>query len=100
METGFEKDIVNCIETLKRGGLVLYPTDTIWGTGCDAANAVAVRKIYVLKKREEKKSMIILLAREDDIYKYVSDPSKKILHFLSEQKKPTTAIFKNAVNLP
>lgn len=96
----FENDIVKSIRALVNGGIILYPTDTIWGIGCDATNSPAVKKIYLLKKREEKKSMIILLAHQDDIKKYVHHPAKKILDFLSEQKSPTTAIFQNATNLP
>ena len=96
----FENDIINSIKVLHNGGIILYPTDTVWGLGCDATNAVAVRKIYLLKKREEKKSMIILLAREKEIENYVLHPSEKIMNFLSEQKNPTTAIFNNAINLP
>jgi L-threonylcarbamoyladenylate synthase len=96
----FENDIINAISVLYNAGIILYPTDTIWGIGCDATNAVAIRKIYFLKKREEKKSMIILLAHENRINNYVLNPFEKIIYFLSEQKKPTTAIFKNAINLP
>ena len=51
----FSKEINNCIEVLNHNGIILYPTDTIWGIGCDATNAVARKKIYELKKREEKK---------------------------------------------
>jgi L-threonylcarbamoyladenylate synthase len=96
----FENDIINSLNVLRNGGIILYPTDTIWGLGCDATNAVAVRKIYLLKKREEKKSMIILLALENEIKNYVLHPSEKIINFLSVQKRPTTAIFDNAINLP
>ena len=67
----FEDDIISSINVLQNGGIILYPTDTIWGIGCDATNAIAVKKIYQLKKREEKKSMIILLAYESDIENYV-----------------------------
>ena len=94
------EDINAVSKIVSTGGIILYPTDTIWGIGCDATNANAVRKIYLLKRREEKKSMIILLAHENEIKNYVLNPSKKIIDFLSEQKKPTTAIFKNAINLP
>src|SRR5450432_1391222 len=96
----FENDIINSIKVLHNEGIILYPTDTIWGLGCDATSAVAVRKIYLLKKRDEKKSMIILLAHIDAIKNYVLNPSKKIIDFLSEQEKPTSGIFKNAINLP
>jgi L-threonylcarbamoyladenylate synthase len=96
----FENDIISSINVFHNGGIILYPTDTIWGIGCDATNATAIKKIYQLKKREEKKSMIILLAHESDIKNYVSNPSKKIIDFISGQKKPTTAIFEKAIHLP
>ena len=96
----FDNDITASINVLHNGGIILYPTDTIWGIGCDATNVNAIRKIYKLKNREEKKSMIILLAHENEIKKYVTNPSKKIIDFISIQKKPTTAIFENAINLP
>lgn len=96
----FEDDIINSIRVLKNDGIILYPSDTIWGIGCDATNSHAIKKIYALKNREEKKSMIILLAHEKDIKKYVSHPSQKIIDFVSKQVSPTTAIFANAVNLP
>ncbi|MEP7254067.1 MAG: Sua5/YciO/YrdC/YwlC family protein, partial [Ginsengibacter sp.] len=79
---------------------ILYPTDTIWGIGCDATDTVAIQKIFLLKKRDEKKSMIILLAQKKEISNYVSGPSKKILGALEESKKPITGIFENAINLP
>ena len=96
----FESDIINSINVLQQGGIILYPTDTIWGIGCDATNAHAIQNIYQLKKREEKKSMIILLAHAADIEKYVLHPSKKIIDFITWQKMPTTAIYNNAINLP
>jgi len=96
----FENDIIHSLKTLQAGGIILYPTDTIWGIGCDATNANAVKKIYQLKNREEKKSMIILVSDENMISKYVLNPSEKILSFLASQKKPTTAIFENAIHLP
>jgi L-threonylcarbamoyladenylate synthase len=92
--------IEQSLKILEHGGIILYPTDTIWGIGCDATNATAIQKIYQLKKREEKKSMIILVDSEKMIEEYVSHPSEKLLSFLSQQKKPTTAIFNKAINLP
>jgi L-threonylcarbamoyladenylate synthase len=96
----FDNDIINAIKVLKDGGIILYPTDTVWGIGCNATNLNALKKIYQLKKREEKKTMIILLAHKNDIENYVLHPSKKIIDFISTQKEPTTAIFNNANNLP
>lgn len=96
----FKNDISISLEKLLSGGIILYPTDTIWGIGCDATNAEAVKKIFRLKKREEKKSMIILVSDENMIHDYVSNPAQKILDFISSAKKPTTAIFKNAISLP
>jgi L-threonylcarbamoyladenylate synthase len=96
----FENDILNSLKTLHAEGIILYPTDTIWGIGCDATNSTAVHKIFELKKRPEKKSMIILVSDEKMIRKYVFNPSEKILALISNAEKPTTAIFKNAINLP
>lgn len=91
--------IEQSLKILRNGGIILYPTDTIWGIGCDATNAVAIQRIYQLKKREEKKSMIILVDNENMIEEYVSHPSEKILSFLSQQKRPTTAVFEKDINL-
>jgi L-threonylcarbamoyladenylate synthase len=96
----FENDIKKSWETLQWGGIILYPTDTIWGIGCDVTNTEAVKKIYQLKNREEKKSMIILVSDESMIKNYVSNPSSKILSFIASATKPTTAIFKDAIHLP
>ncbi|MEO9023236.1 MAG: L-threonylcarbamoyladenylate synthase [Ginsengibacter sp.] len=96
----YHTDVTNCLTTLQSSGLILYPTDTIWGIGCDATDAAAIKRIYQLKKREEKKSMIILVNDEKMIHDYVGNPSPEILSYISSAQKPTTAIFKNAVNLP
>jgi L-threonylcarbamoyladenylate synthase len=100
MEKNFQNDIDNCLNILESGGIILYPTDTIWGIGCDATNASAVKQIFRLKNREEKKSMIILVDDQSMISQYVLNPSEKILSLISTSQKPTTAIFKNAINLP
>jgi L-threonylcarbamoyladenylate synthase len=89
----FENDINNCLKGLNKGGLILYPTDTIWGIGCDATNDKAVKKIYQLKKRADKKAMIILLADAKNIFNYVAQPDLKILDYIKEIKKPTTIIY-------
>ena len=98
--TKFKHDIPNCLTVLQSSGIILYPTDTIWGIGCDATEEEGIRKIYHLKKREESKSMIILVSDEAMIRQYVSDPSENLLEYLAAQSTPTTAIFNNAINLP
>src|SRR5271154_3883427 len=98
-EINFQNDIKKCIETLSNGGLILYPTDTIWGIGCDATNADAVKKIFDLKKRSETKSLIVLVAEERDVLKYTSHPDLNIFSFLKNVQKPTTVIYERAIGL-
>jgi len=95
----FTPDVENCLITLRSGGLILYPTDTIWGIGCDATDAAAVKKIYELKKRPESKSLIVLLADEKDLLRYVTQPDLQVLDYLRAAQKPTTVIYKDPVGL-
>jgi L-threonylcarbamoyladenylate synthase len=95
----FTTDIQACIKVLQNDGLILYPTDTIWGIGCDATNEKAVAKIYALKKRPDEKSMIILLADEKDLPDYIAQPDTKIFDYLKNVQKPTTIIYEGAINL-
>ncbi len=95
----FESDILNCLETLKKGGLILYPTDTIWGIGCDATNAKAIEKIYSLKKRSDEKSMIVLVSGEKEIVKHVAQPDLKVFNYLNTVQKSTTVIYHGAIGL-
>ncbi|MBD0332103.1 MAG: threonylcarbamoyl-AMP synthase [Chitinophagaceae bacterium] len=95
----FENDIFNCLEVLKRGGTILYPTDTTWGIGCDATNQQAVEKIYQIKNRDDQKSMIILVAEERDILQYAAAPDPAVFDFIQQQIRPTTIIFEYAIGL-
>jgi L-threonylcarbamoyladenylate synthase len=95
----FENDIVRCLETLRQGGIILYPTDTIWGIGCDATNPGAVEKIFDLKQRPAAKSMIVLLADPRDINRYTSRPQPYIAEYLEKTTKPTTVIYEAALGL-
>ena len=95
----FEKDILCCLDVLASGGLILYPTDTIWGIGCDATNAAAVEKIYRLKNRLDEKSLIVLVAAERDILQYVSEPDLAVFDHLKSVTKPTTVVYKGAINV-
>ena len=94
-----DDDIKACLKVLSEGGIILYPTDTVWGIGCDATNEKAVEKIYAVKKRNEEKSMIILLADEKDIIHFTDDPSPVIFDFIKGVKKPTTVIYDEAKGL-
>ena len=94
-----EQEIQRCIAVLKKGGTILYPTDTIWGIGCDATNAEAVEKVYQLKNRPGEKAMIVLVADEKDILKHVAAPDLQIFDYLGKTKKPTTVIYDGAIGL-
>ena len=95
-----EDDIKNCIQVLTKGGTVLYPTDTIWGLGCDAMNKDAIEKIFAIKQRPRQKSLIILLADARDVLKYVASPPPDIIDILENFERPTTVIYSNALDLP
>ena len=72
--TDFSNDIEQCLKILHGGGIILYPTDTIWGIGCDATNAVAVEKIIALKQRPVVKSFVVLVASEREVLQHVAAP--------------------------
>ena len=93
-----EQDIKRCIDVLQQGGVILYPTDTVWGLGCDATNEEAVAKIYTIKKRVEAKSMIALLPDTFNLMHYVAAPPPNIDELLAPYAdKPTTVIYPNAL---
>jgi len=96
----FEKDIKESIIVLKNGGTILYPTDTVWGLGCDALNTHAIQKIYNIKHRPKEKSMIVLLADARDILQYVAAPPPDIISIVENFDRPTTVIYNNGVNVP
>ena len=88
------KQIINSIHHLKKGNTILYPTDTVWGIGCDAFNFEAVSKVYQLKKRSESKSLIVLVSSISMLKKHVTVP-ESVLLLIKNSKKPTTIIYKN-----
>ncbi|HEY4965770.1 MAG TPA: L-threonylcarbamoyladenylate synthase [Puia sp.] len=95
----FEQDILNCLEVLRRGGIILYPTDTIWGIGCDATNPSAVNRIFELKQRSTAKSMIVLVADQRDVNRFTSHADPHIAAYLEKTKVPTTVIYEGALGL-
>jgi len=92
------EDITNSIKILREGGVILYPTDTIWGLGCDATNEAAVEKIFRIKKREDKKSMLILLDSPEKLQNYVIIPDIA-LTLIKISTSPLTIIYPGAKNL-
>ena len=95
----FSSDIEQCLLVLKKGGLILYPTDTIWGIGCDATNEAAVAKIYTLKQRATSKNMIILMSEEKELVTYVTQPDIQIFDYIKGISKPVTVIYDGATGL-
>ncbi len=95
----FETDIENCLRVIQGGGTILYPTDTIWGIGCDATNAAAVEKIIELKNRPANKSFVVLVADERELMQYVASLDLEIFNYLDQTTKPTTVIYESAIGL-
>ena len=93
------EEIKNVLQFLKQGGLILYPTDTVWGIGCDATNPEAVKKIYTLKQREDSKALICLVADDRMLKKYVKNIPEAALDIIEISHKPTTIIYDEAQNL-
>jgi L-threonylcarbamoyladenylate synthase len=97
--TDINTEIQKAYEVIQKGGIILYPTDTVWGIGCDATNAEAVQKIYDLKKREESKSMIVLMNGEKMIYNVFKDIPEVAWQILDLSEKPTTLILDKPRNV-
>jgi L-threonylcarbamoyladenylate synthase len=99
-----EDDIKQAVECMRKGGVILYPTDTVWGIGCDATNAEAVKRVYEIKQREDSKALICLVdsdARMQRYFRNVPDVAWQIIDSLKEatDAKPTTLILDGAINL-
>lgn len=98
-----EEDIKRAVETMRKGGVILYPTDTVWGIGCDATNAEAVKRVYEIKQRDDSKALICLVdsdARMQRYFRHVPDVAWQLIDSLKEgDAKPTTLILDGAINL-
>src|ERR1700682_1312217 len=99
MKVDSQSEINNCLKILKDGGTILYPTDTIWGIGCDATNEDAVNKIYKIKQRDASKSMIILINEAAHLNKYVRNVPSVAWDIIELSDKPITIIYSGAANL-
>lgn len=94
-----QEEVARAVEVLRRGGVILYPTDTVWGLGCDATDADAVAKIYRLKRSENKKSMLVLCASPDMVVRYVDRAPGIAFEVMELATKPLTLILPGAVGV-
>ena len=94
-----DEEIDKTVEVLKKGGIIVYPTDTIWGIGCDATNEKAVKKIYALKHRLEKKKMIVLICKPESLNKFIDKVPPIAYDLIESWDKPLTIIYSGAMNL-
>lgn len=94
-----EDDVRNAVEVLRKGGVILYPTDTVWGIGCDATNAEAVKRVYEIKRRDDSKALICLVDSDARLQRYVRNVPDVAWQLIDAVVKPTTIILDNAVNL-
>ena len=99
MKTGFVDDLVKAVEVLRSGGVILYPTDTIWGLGCDATNQAAVKRIYEIKQREDSKSMLILMENPNLLNSYITEVPEIAWELIEVADNPLTIIYPGAKNL-
>ena len=93
------EDIKKACEVMAAGAIILYPTDTIWGIGCDATNEKAVQRVYELKRRADNKAMLVLMDSEAKLDRYVSDVPDIAWDLISVSDKPLTIIYSSAKNL-
>lgn len=93
------EDVKAALEVLQKGGVILYPTDTIWGIGCDACNADAVKRVYAIKNREDSKSMLVLMENAALLDRYVDEVPEVAFDLIELSDKPLTIIYDGAKNL-
>jgi len=99
LKMSFDEDIKNALKTLREGGVILYPTDTVWGLGCDATNNEAVEKIFRIKSRSDSKSLIILVDSPGMVERYVKDIPEIALGLIEVSDTPITIIYPESRNL-
>jgi L-threonylcarbamoyladenylate synthase len=92
-------EVANAFKVLQEGGIILYPTDTIWGIGCDATNTEAIKKIFRLKQRDEAKSMVILVDTENKLESYVQEVNPLAYDLIEYAENPLTLVMPGAKNL-
>jgi L-threonylcarbamoyladenylate synthase len=95
-----KEEIQKALEVLRKGGLILYPTDTVWGIGCDATDPEAVAKVYEIKRRSDSKSLVLLASDMDMISRYVKEVPEMAIQLVEVNDKPMTIIYPGAVTGP
>ncbi len=95
----FKDEVARALKVIQEGGIILYPTDTIWGIGCDATNTDAIQKIYQLKQRDEAKSMIILLDTENKLESYINEVNPLAYDLIEYAENPLTLVMPGAKNI-
>jgi L-threonylcarbamoyladenylate synthase len=95
----FQDVLKKATEVLKQGGIIVYPTDTVWGIGCDAKNKEAVARIYTLKKRADAKSMLCLVSNVAMLERHISEVPDAAYDIIDLSKNPTTIIFDNPIGV-
>jgi len=93
MKSEYGDDVINALRVLRAGGVILYPTDTVWGLGCDATSALAVRKVFDIKQRDDSRSLIILVNSVSMLERYVVDPPEVALQMAEWSQKPLTIVY-------
>ncbi|NLJ21398.1 MAG: threonylcarbamoyl-AMP synthase [Bacteroidales bacterium] len=99
MEKTLQEEIRKAVEVLRQGGTILYPTDTVWGIGCDATNEEAVRKVYEIKRRSDSKALLVLVDSASKIPSYVDEVPDMAWQLIEITEKPLTIIYPEAKNL-
>lgn len=94
-----EEDIKDAVDALRRGDIILYPTDTVWGIGCDATNSEAVRRVYEIKRRADSKALILLVDDCNSLWRYVDDVPEVAEQLIAVSDRPTTVIYDHARNV-
>ena len=95
----FEQDINNAVAALRRGGVILYPTDTVWGIGGDATDPTAVRRVFEIKRRADSKALITLVADVADIGRYSAVSPSTVLAIIGRSERPTTVVYPGGCGL-
>jgi L-threonylcarbamoyladenylate synthase len=93
------EEVARALKVVQEGGIILYPTDTIWGIGCDATNTEAIKKIYQLKQRDEAKSMIILLDTDHKLESYIQEVPSIAYDLIEYAENPLTLVMPGAKNV-